>query len=108
MSLPNLKLAHMGFAVKNLRVMEEFYTEELGFKVSDRGIVRGAPIVFLTRDPADHHQIVIQEQRKPDEETMDTSCTAVRSSVNSFRTSRVSYITSGGEYWRVARSVKRM
>ena len=69
MSLPNLKLAHMGFAVKNLRVMEEFYTEALGFKVSDRGVVRGAPIVFLTRDPTDHHQIVIQEQRNPDQET---------------------------------------
>ncbi len=69
MKLPNMTLAHMGIAVKNLAVMEAFYTEVLGFNASDRGVIRGAPIVFLTRDPADHHQIVFQEQRKPNDPT---------------------------------------
>jgi catechol-2,3-dioxygenase len=69
MTLPNMTLTHMGIAVKNMREMEAFYTEVLGFKASDRGVVRGAPIVFLTRDPLDHHQIVFQEQRKPDDPT---------------------------------------
>jgi catechol 2,3-dioxygenase len=66
-----MKLAHMGITVKNLCVMETFYTEVLGFKASDRGIARGSPLVFLTRDPTDHHQIVFQEQRKSDETTIN-------------------------------------
>lgn len=69
MTLPNMALSHMGIAVKNLAVMEAFYTKVLGFNVSDRGVIRGAPIVFLTRNPADHHQIVFQEQRQPDDPT---------------------------------------
>jgi catechol 2,3-dioxygenase len=71
MTLPKMKLAHMGINVKNLSVMEAFYTEVLGFKASDRGVARGSPLVFLTRDPTDHHQIVFQEQRKTDETTIN-------------------------------------
>jgi catechol 2,3-dioxygenase len=71
MTLPNMTLAHMGITVKNLAVMEAFYTDVLGFRASDRGVARGSPLVFLTRDPTDHHQIVFQEQRKPDETTIN-------------------------------------
>ncbi len=71
MTLPKIKLAHMGINVKNLSVMETFYTEVLGFKASDRGVARGSPLVFLTRDPTDHHQIVFQENRKTDETTIN-------------------------------------
>ena len=71
MALPKMTLAHMGITVKNLQVMETFYTEVLGFKASDRGVARGYPLVFLTRDPEDHHQIVFQEQRKSDETTIN-------------------------------------
>ena len=71
MALPNMTLAHMGITVKNLKLMETFYTEVLGFRASDRGVARGSPLVFLTRDPGDHHQIVFQEQRKSDETTIN-------------------------------------
>ena len=71
MTLPNMTLAHMGITVKNLAVMEAFYTDVLGFRASDRGVARGSPLVFLTRDPTDHHQIVFQEQRKSDETTIN-------------------------------------
>jgi catechol 2,3-dioxygenase len=71
MSLPAMRLSHMGFAVKNLDAMEAFYTKVLGFSVSDRGIIRNAPMVFLTKDPKDHHQIVLQEQRTTDETTIN-------------------------------------
>ncbi len=71
MTLPKMALAHMGITVKNLAVMEAFYTEVLGFRASDRGVARGSPLVFLTRDPSDHHQIVFQEQRKSDETTIN-------------------------------------
>ena len=71
MSLPDMKLAHMGITVKNLAVMEDFYKRVLGFKASDRGIVRGTPLVFLTREAADHHQIVLQQSRTTDESTIN-------------------------------------
>jgi catechol-2,3-dioxygenase len=71
MTLPAMRLSHMGFAVKDLATMEAFYTQVLDFKVSDRGIIRGAPMVFMTRDPKDHHQIVMQQQRTTDETTIN-------------------------------------
>jgi hypothetical protein len=35
----------------------------LGFVETDRGVARGRPIVFLSRDPREHHQIVLVEGR---------------------------------------------
>ena len=57
--VPNLMFSHMGFAVKDLQKMEDFYTRILGFTVTDRGEVLGMNLVFLSRDPADHHQLVL-------------------------------------------------
>lgn len=59
----NLSFSHVGFYVHDLAKMEDFYTRVLGFVASDRGIARGAPIVFLSRDPDEHHQIVLAEGR---------------------------------------------
>ena len=56
---PNLKFSHFGFAVDDLAIMEDFYTRVLDFTVTDRGPVEGMDLVFLSRDPADHHQIVL-------------------------------------------------
>ena len=58
-TVPNLMFSHMGFAVKDLNRMEDFYTRILGFTVTDRGEVLGMNLVFLSRDPADHHQLVL-------------------------------------------------
>jgi catechol 2,3-dioxygenase len=55
--------SHFGFYVKNLEQMRDFYCRVLGFVVTDRGIARGRPIVFLSRDPKEHHQIVLVEGR---------------------------------------------
>jgi catechol 2,3-dioxygenase len=63
---PNLMFSHMGLSVKNLAAMEKFYTEVMGFSVTDRGQTAGLDIVFLSRDPLDHHQIVLATGR-PDE-----------------------------------------
>lgn len=57
--VPNLMFSHMGFAVKDLERMEDFYTRILGFTVTDRGEVMGMQLVFLSRDPMDHHQVVL-------------------------------------------------
>jgi catechol 2,3-dioxygenase-like lactoylglutathione lyase family enzyme len=60
---PALSFSHFGFFVRDIERMADFYTRLLGFTVSDRGEIetpRGkAPIVFLTRDPREHHQIVM-------------------------------------------------
>jgi catechol 2,3-dioxygenase len=46
--------------------MERFYTEVLGFTVTDRGNALGCNLVFLSRDPMDHHQLVLGTGRPPD------------------------------------------
>ncbi|MSQ64724.1 MAG: glyoxalase, partial [Betaproteobacteria bacterium] len=61
--VPGLSFSHLGIFVADLAVMEDFYTRVLGFTVTDRGDLdtrRGAvALVFLSRDPRDHHQIVL-------------------------------------------------
>jgi catechol-2,3-dioxygenase len=43
--------------------MEDFYARVLGFTVTDRGEAGGMKLVFLSRDPNDHHQIVLATGR---------------------------------------------
>jgi len=59
----NLKFSHMGLSVKDISKMEAFYTGVLGFTVTDRGHAGGMQLVFLSRDPFDHHQIVLATGR---------------------------------------------
>ncbi len=60
---PNLRFGHLGLSVMNIETMEKFYTECLGFAVTDRGAVAGMKLVFLSRDPLDHHQIALASGR---------------------------------------------
>ena len=62
-SAPNLVFSHMGLSVKNIARMEDFYSRVLGFTVTDRGVAEGMDLVFLSRDPFDHHQIVLATGR---------------------------------------------
>jgi catechol 2,3-dioxygenase len=59
----NLMFSHMGLSVKDIVKMEGFYTRVLGFTVTDRGIAGGMKLVFLSRNPLDHHQIVLASGR---------------------------------------------
>jgi catechol 2,3-dioxygenase len=59
----NLMFSHMGLSVKDIIKMEEFYTRVLGFTVTDRGTAGGMKLVFLSRNPLDHHQIVLASGR---------------------------------------------
>jgi catechol-2,3-dioxygenase len=59
----NLKLRHVGIFVTDIEIMSNFYINVLGFTQSDRGSVRGGEVVFLTRDPACHHQLVMETGR---------------------------------------------
>lgn len=58
-----LAFSHVGFFVKDLARMTDFYTRVLGYIETDRGVARGRNLVFLSRDPAEHHQIVLVEGR---------------------------------------------
>jgi catechol 2,3-dioxygenase len=62
---PKMAFAHMGLYVTNMTRMVEFYTDVLGFCISDRATIRGADLTFLTRDPNEHHQIVLVPGRDP-------------------------------------------
>jgi catechol-2,3-dioxygenase len=62
-----LSLSHMGFYVNDMARVEDFYSQVLEFTVTDRGSLstpRGdVRLVFLSRDPAVHHQIVLASGR---------------------------------------------
>ena len=61
-----LTLSHVGIFVTNIQRMVDFYTRFLGFVVSDREARDGREIVFLTRDPREHHQFVVASGRPAD------------------------------------------
>jgi catechol-2,3-dioxygenase len=59
-------LSHFGIYVTDLVRMEDFYTRALGLLVSDRGALPNGPtLVFLSRDPDEHHQLVLVSGRPP-------------------------------------------
>jgi len=62
-----LTLSHVGVFVTDMPKMVDFYTNFLGFAESDRGETStGGEIVFLTRDPREHHQFVLATGRPGD------------------------------------------
>ncbi|SKC03815.1 VOC family protein [Sphingopyxis flava] len=61
---PNAQFKHVGIYVRNLEAMAAFYKRVLGLVVTDSGVTdRGGKIVFLSRSPTEHHQIVLVEGR---------------------------------------------
>ncbi len=52
--------SHFGINVTDLEKMVSFYTRVLGLVVTDRGPLEGGPeLCFLSRDPEEHHQMVL-------------------------------------------------
>jgi len=59
---PNMLLSHIELYVQDITQMERFFTEKLGFVVTDRGEgISG--MVFLSRSPDEHHQIVLNPRQ---------------------------------------------
>lgn len=57
-------LSHIVLYVFDYERMKDFYTQVLGFHLSDAGQARGADICFLTLDPdLDHHQLALASGR---------------------------------------------
>lgn len=62
----SLTLSHVGIYVTDMARMVDFYTRFLGFAVSDRATSPNGEIVFMTRDPREHHQLVMASGRPAD------------------------------------------
>ena len=60
-----MKFGHIGLYVTEMNPMVDFYTKLLGFNITDRGEASrpGVELAFLSRDPEEHHQIVLATGR---------------------------------------------
>ena len=60
-----LEWSHMVLYVEDAERMLAFYTDVLGFEVTDRGPLgpEGKEIVFLSQDPTEHHQVAFIDGR---------------------------------------------
>ena len=56
----------MGFYVRDLDRMARFYRDVMGFFETDRGLLGSVQLVFFSRDPSEHHQIVLASGRPTD------------------------------------------
>ncbi len=62
-----LRWSHAVVNVRNMEPMLDFYTDVLGFEITDRGPIgaEGGPeIVFMSQVPGDHHQLAFLSVRK--------------------------------------------
>lgn len=62
-AVPAVSFSHFGFFVRDIDAMEDFFRRVLGFTVTDRGGLGAVRLVFLSRDPNEHHQIVLATGR---------------------------------------------
>jgi catechol-2,3-dioxygenase len=58
-----LSLSHLGIYVRDLDRMGRFYMQALGFTETDRGLLGSVQLLFLSRDPSEHHQLVLASGR---------------------------------------------
>lgn len=67
---PGLTFSHFGFYVTDLERQVDFYSTVLGFTITDRGSLPGPQgpmqLVFMSRDPDEHHQVVLVSGRPAD------------------------------------------
>ena len=60
-----LKLSHAFINVGHLDTVVPFYTDILGFQVTDRGHINdNVEAVFMSQDPENHHQIALADTLK--------------------------------------------
>ncbi|MBU3654099.1 MAG: VOC family protein [Limnohabitans sp.] len=62
----SLVFSHMGFYVRDLARMTRFYKDVMCFFETDRGDLGPVQLIFLSRDPSEHHQIVLATGRPAD------------------------------------------
>lgn len=62
-SAPSLRFSHIGLFVFDLPRMASFYQRALRFTRTDSGDLGHVQLVFLSRDPSEHHQLVLASGR---------------------------------------------
>lgn len=62
----NLQFSHIGLYVTDLPRMAGFYKQALRFTQTDAGDLGTVQLVFLSRDPIEHHQLVLATGRPAD------------------------------------------
>jgi len=62
----DLQFSHIGLFVTDLPRMVQFYKQALRFTQTDAGTLGPYEVVFLSRDPREHHQIVMVTGRPAD------------------------------------------
>ena len=67
--VPEVAFSHVGLFVHDLAAMVDFYHRVLGFTITDRGELETpagrVELVFLSREPREHHQIALVTGRPP-------------------------------------------
>ena len=68
-----LAFSHVGIFVRDTDAMTRFYQRVLGLVVTDRGHLPGRELVFMSRDPREHHQVVLASGRtgNPDDKVIN-------------------------------------
>lgn len=61
-----LQFSHIGLYVYDLPLMAGFYKRALRFTQTDAGDLGAVQLVFLSRDPREHHQLVLASGRPAD------------------------------------------
>ena len=64
----HVRLAHVGVYVRDIERLRGFYTRALGLVVTDQEVSEKRQIVFLSRNPEEHHQLVLVGGRPAAEE----------------------------------------
>ncbi len=65
-SKSDLQFSHIGLYVSDLPRMAAFYKQALRFTQTDAGDLGTVQLVFLSRDPTEHHQLVLATGRPAD------------------------------------------
>jgi catechol 2,3-dioxygenase-like lactoylglutathione lyase family enzyme len=60
------RFSHVGIYVSNIERQADFYARVLGLTITDRGRLGDTDLVFLSRDPAEHHEVVLASGRPAD------------------------------------------
>ena len=66
--ISDISFSHMGIFVRDVERMASFYSKVVGFTITDRGQMGAVYLVFLSRNPEEHHQLVLVSGR-PEEQT---------------------------------------
>jgi catechol-2,3-dioxygenase len=63
MNKASIEFSHVGIFVHDMERMVEFYQRVLGLVVTDRGFLPGRELTFMSRNPREHHQVVLASGR---------------------------------------------